>query len=247
MRHRGYAEVIADHELDTRGLGLGEHLARVLQPPLHLVHSSPWAASSAALLLDDLPGKIQTGRDESAPFDQELNAFVIHQVRVVDHVHPGRQPSQDALLGGDVPANLFAPLMRGLGGGLDFIGAHGHHFARPGKPMPAGGVELDDVDALLDLFAHRPAEIIGPIADTGQTVHLELPEIGVAIDRVTGGDEVPATGQEAWTGDQASSDGSFEGDVDIVHSARAHRAGTDAHASEKSAAGDGVLWFHVFR
>src|SRR5437870_252642 len=112
--------------------------------------------------------------------------------------------------------------MRGLGGGLDFIGAHGHHFARPGKPMPASGVELDDIDALLDLFAHRPAEIIGPITDTGQTVHLELPEIGVAIHRVTGGDEVTATGQEAWTGDQASIDGSLEGDVDQIRSAEAN-------------------------
>src|SRR5438045_1172371 len=97
-------------------------LAGLLVTPRGRLTAPPrGAAFSAALLLDDLPGKIQAGRNESAPFDQEINAFVIHQVRVVDHVHPGRQSSQDALLGGDVPANLFAPLMRGLGGGLDFI------------------------------------------------------------------------------------------------------------------------------
>jgi hypothetical protein len=52
--------------------------------------------------------------------------------------------------------------------------------------VPAGRVELDHLDALLDFVPHRLAELVGAVADARDAVHLHLPEVRMAIDRVAG-------------------------------------------------------------
>src|SRR5919106_1674651 len=111
---------------------------------------------------------------------------------MINHIHPSLSGSQDPLFGADVATNLFAPFVRRLGSRLDLILAHRHDFGWPKEPVPTSGVKLNDIDTLFDLFTHRFAEVIRPITDAGQAIHLQLPEIGVAIDRVASCDNVSA-------------------------------------------------------
>ena len=68
------------------------------------------------------------------------------------------------------------------GGSIEFILAHGHNLGRPEEAVAASRIELDDIDAQLDLFAHRLAEVVWSVADASKTIHVQLPEVGMTID-----------------------------------------------------------------
>src|SRR5712691_9407708 len=141
-------------------------------------------------------------------------------VTMVDDIDPSFQAGHDTLFRNDMPTNLFAPFVRRLGGSIEFILAHGHNLGRPEEAVAASRIELDDIDAQLDLFAHRLAEVVRSVADASKTIHVHFPEVGVAIDRVTSGDKITTAGEEARAGNHAGVNRPLERNVDVMHGAR---------------------------
>ncbi len=66
MRHRGGAEIVADHELDAGGLRLGQSPVGILQSAFHLVDAGPIALAGAPLLLHHHVGEVEARDDESS-------------------------------------------------------------------------------------------------------------------------------------------------------------------------------------
>src|SRR5215471_11267632 len=109
---------------------------------------------------------------------------------MVDNVDLGVESGDDTALGDDMAADLFAAFMSGVGRGLHLVERHRHDVGRPGKPVPAGRIQLDHIDAMLDLLAHRLAELVGSVADTSQSLHLKFPPTWMEIDRIAGSHDV---------------------------------------------------------
>ena len=122
-------------------------------------------------------------------------------------------------------ADFLAALVGGVGSGLHLFDRHGHDVGGPVKPVTAGRVELDDVDALLDFLAHGLAELVSAVADTSEALHLELPPARMEIDGVAGGYDVAAAGNEARSRNHPLVDRALERHVNVVEGAGADRTG----------------------
>ncbi len=80
---------------------------------------------------------------------------------------------------------------------------HGHHVGRPRKPVTAGRIELDNIDAVFDFLPHRLAEFVRAVAIRGPTLHPEPPPARMEIHGIAGRHDVMPASEEARPRNQA--------------------------------------------
>ena len=126
-------------------------------------------------------------------------------------------------------ADQRASLVGRLDARRELGGGHLRQLARRHRAMAARDEHLDDLGPLLDLLAHRPPELVGPVGAVDGAAGADVPVPGEAlVAGVPRRADVAAAGHQPGAGEQALRDGGLHGGVDGEGRAGADGAGEAA-------------------